>query len=90
MCKYIVITNMLTKKITQLGNSAAIVLPKDILAMMNIGIGDEVELTMNEKTLVLKPLSENAKQQLFDTALKQVMIERKELLERLAKGVDEK
>ncbi len=81
---------MLTKKITQLGNSAAIVLPKDILAMMNIGIGDEVELSMNEKSLVIKPISEKARQELFQSSLKQVMVERKELLERLAKGVDEK
>jgi putative addiction module antidote len=81
---------MLTKKITQLGNSAAIVLPKDILALMNIGIGDEVELSLNDKTLVVKPLTEKARQELFDSALKTVMTERKELLERLAKGVDEK
>ena len=81
---------MLTKKITQLGNSAAIVLPKDILAMMNIGIGDEVELSMNEKSLVVKPISEKARQELFQSSLIQVMVERKELLERLAKGVDEK
>ncbi len=65
-------------------------LPKDILAMMNLGIGDEVEIKMVEKTLIVKPLSENAKQELFETALRQVMIERKSMLETLAKGVDEK
>ena len=81
---------MLTKKITQLGNSAAIVIPKDILALMNLGIGDEVEIKMVEKTLVVKPLSENARQELFETALRQVMTERKSMLETLAKGVDEK
>jgi putative addiction module antidote len=83
-------TIMLTKKITQLGNSGAIVLPKDILAMMNIGIGDEVELSMNEKSLIMRPLSENTRRELFQSSLNQVMIERKELLKRLAKGVDEK
>jgi putative addiction module antidote len=81
---------MLTKKITSLGNSAAIVLPKDILALMGLGIGDEVELSINEKSLVVKPLSEKARQELFETALRTVMVERKELLENLAKGVDEK
>jgi putative addiction module antidote len=81
---------MLTKKITQLGNSAAIVLPKDILALMNLSIGDEVELSLNDKTLLIKPLTEKARQELFEPALKTVMVERKELLERLAKGVDEK
>ncbi len=81
---------MLTKKVTALGNSAAIVLPKDILAMMNIGIGDEVELSMVDKSLVVKPLTEKARQELFQSALQTVMVERKELLERLAKGVDEK
>jgi putative addiction module antidote len=81
---------MLTKKVTQLGNSAAIVLPKDILAMMNIGIGDEVELSLVDKSLVVKPLTEKARQELFQIALQSVMVERKDLLERLAKGVDEK
>lgn len=81
---------MLTKKITQLGNSAAIVLPKDILALMNLGIGDEVEIKLVDKSLVVKPLSENARQELFETALRKVMLERKSMLENLAKGVDEK
>ena len=81
---------MLTKKITALGNSAAIVLPKDILALMNVGIGDEVELSMVDKSLVVKPLTEKARQELFESALKTVMVERKDLLERLAKGVGEK
>ena len=80
---------MLTKKITSLGNSAAIVLPKDILALMNLGIGDEVELTLVDKSLMLRPLSEKARQELFETTLEDVMIKRKSLLENLAKGVDE-
>lgn len=81
---------MLTKKITQLGNSAAIVLPKDILALMNLGIGDEVEIKLVEKTIYIKPISETAKQDLFETALRLVMTERKSMLETLAKGVDER
>jgi putative addiction module antidote len=80
---------MLTKKITQLGNSAAIVLPKDILALMNIGIGDEVELTMIDKTLVVKSISEKERQEIIKNAADKVFLRRKSMLEHLAKGVGE-
>ncbi len=80
---------MLTKKITQLGNSAAIVLPKDILALMNIGIGDEVELTMMDKTLVVKSISEKERQEIIKNAADKVFLRRKSMLEHLAKGVGE-
>jgi putative addiction module antidote len=80
---------MLTKKITQLGNSAAIVLPKDILALMNIGIGDEVELTMIDKTLVVKSISEKERQEIVKNAADKVFLRRKSMLEHLAKGVGE-
>jgi putative addiction module antidote len=80
---------MLTKKITQLGNSAAIVLPKDILALMNIGIGDEVELTMMDKTLVVKSISEKERQEIIKNAADKVFLRRKSMLQHLAKGVGE-
>ena len=80
---------MLTKKITQLGNSAAIVLPKDILAMMNLGIGDEVELSLIDKTLTVKPLSEKERQHKVKQAANKVFERRKSMLEFLAKGADE-
>jgi antitoxin component of MazEF toxin-antitoxin module len=80
---------MLTKKITQLGNSAAIVLPKDILALMNIGIGDEVELSMMDKTLVIKSISEKERQEIIKNAADKVFLRRKSMLEHLAKGVGE-
>ncbi len=80
---------MLTKKITQLGNSAAIVLPKDILAMMNIGIGDEVELSLVDKSLTLRPLTETARKELVNKAADEVFKRRKTMLEFLAKGADE-
>jgi putative addiction module antidote len=79
---------MLTKKITSLGNSAAVVLPKDVLQMMNVQIGDEVELKLIDRTLVLRPVSEKAREELVDAAIDEVFSRRKVLLEKLAKGVD--
>lgn len=79
---------MLTKKITSLGNSAAVVLPKDILQMMNVQIGDEVELKLIDRTLVLRPVLEKARQELVDAAIDEVFARRKVLLEKLAEGVD--
>jgi putative addiction module antidote len=80
---------MLTKKITQLGNSAAIVLPKDILALMNLGIGDEVEISLIDKTLTVKALSEKERQEKVKKAADKVFERRKSMLEFLAKGADE-
>jgi antitoxin component of MazEF toxin-antitoxin module len=80
---------MLTKKITQLGNSAAIVLPKDILGLMDLVIGDEVELTMMDKTLVVKSISEKNRQEIIKNAADKVFERRKSMLEHLAKGADE-
>lgn len=80
---------MLTKKITQLGNSAAIVLPKDILALMNLGIGDEVEIALIDKTLTVKSLSEKERQEKVKKAADKVFERRKSMLEFLAKGADE-
>jgi putative addiction module antidote len=79
---------MLTKKITSLGNSAAVVLPKDVLQMMNVQIGDEVELKLIDRTLVLRPVSEKAREELVDAAIDEVFAQRKILLEKLAEGAD--
>jgi putative addiction module antidote len=79
---------MLTKKITTLGNSAAVVLPKDVLQMMNLQIGDEVELKLIDRTLVLRPVSEKAREELVNEAIDEVFARRKILLEKLAEGVD--
>jgi putative addiction module antidote len=79
---------MLTKKITTLGNSAAVVLPKDVLQMMNVQIGDEVELKLIDRTLVLRPISEKAREELVDAAIDGVFVRRRVLLEKLAQGVD--
>jgi putative addiction module antidote len=80
---------MLTKKITSLGNSAAIVLPKDILALMNLGIGDEVEISLIDKTLIVKSLSEKERQEKVKKAADKVFARRRSMLEHLAKGTDE-
>ena len=46
------------KKITTSGNSAALVLPREFLSQMGVKVGDELELTMIDRTLVARPVSE--------------------------------
>lgn len=64
-------------------------LPKDILALMNLSIGDEVEISLIDKTLMVKSLSEKERQEKVKKAADNVFERRKSMLEFLAKGADE-
>ena len=46
------------KKITTAGNSAALVLSQDVLGLMGVSVGDEVDVTLVDRTLVVRPVDE--------------------------------
>jgi antitoxin component of MazEF toxin-antitoxin module len=50
---------MLKKKIMTLVNSAAVVLPKDILKLPDFQAGDEIEMKVEDKSITLRPVSES-------------------------------
>jgi hypothetical protein len=56
---------------------------------MNLGIGDEVEISLIDKTLTVKALSEKERQEKVKKAADKVFERRKSMLEFLAKGADE-
>jgi putative addiction module antidote len=46
---------MITLKLTQVGNSTGLVLPKELLAKLGLAKGDKVFVTESQEGLVLSP-----------------------------------
>ena len=72
------------KKITASGNSAALVVPREFLAQMGVKVGDEVELTMKDRTLVVRPVAQVARDEKVQAAADDVFRRRRSALKRLA------
>ncbi|MEA2205497.1 MAG: hypothetical protein QOE77_2273 [Blastocatellia bacterium] len=77
---------MLRKKISSVGNSAAIVLSRDVLKLMNLEIGDEVELSVLDRALVVRSAAEAERNERIRQIADRVFMRRKGLLARLAEG----
>jgi antitoxin component of MazEF toxin-antitoxin module len=76
----------LRKKVTAVGNSAAIVLSRDLLQLLDLEIGTEVELSVTDKTLVVRSVREAERAERVKAAADRVFERRRGLLERLAEG----
>jgi putative addiction module antidote len=70
-------------KITKIGNSAGIILSKDVLAALNARIGDEVSLTMTDDGVTLTPVDPEFEEEM--RLARQIMRERVKVLRELAK-----
>ena len=46
------------ERIIAVGESAALILPKDVLDKLGIAVGEEVELSLIDRTLIVQPLAE--------------------------------
>jgi len=51
----------MTSKISKWGNSAAIRLPKELMAGLELGVGDEVEMVREDRTILIRPLYDRKK-----------------------------
>ncbi len=75
---------MTTLKLTQVGNSVGLILPKEILAKLNLGKGDTVYLTeVADGGMKLSPYDEDFGQQM--DAARLIMKKRRGVLRELAK-----
>ena len=74
------------RRISTSGNSAALVLSQDVLGLMGIAVGDEVDISLVDRTLVVRPVSEEVREQRVAEAVDQVFSRRRSLLRRLAEG----
>ena len=70
-------------KITKIGNSAGIVLPKDVLAHLDRQVGDELTLVLKPNGIELVGGEPDFEEQM--AAARKVMAERKRALRELAK-----
>jgi putative addiction module antidote len=71
-----------TTKIIAIGNSAGIILPKEILARLNVAKGDSVFITEGPHGIRLVPFDEDFATQM--EAAREVMRENRDVLKRLA------
>jgi putative addiction module antidote len=73
-------------KIIKVGNSAGVILPKDVLARLRVGQGDKVDLVDNgEDGLELRRHDEDSEFSNQMAAAREVMERRKRALRELAK-----
>lgn len=70
-------------KITKIGNSAGIVLPKDVLAHLGRGVGDTVALVLTPNGIELVAAEPDFEDQM--AVAREVMARRKRALQELAK-----
>ena len=69
-------------KVTQIGNSVGIVLPKELLAKLRVGKGDTITVTETPDGLKLTPWDEEKQRQL--DAAERVMRKNRNMLRKLA------
>ena len=74
---------MATLKLTQIGNSVGVILPKEVLARLKLGKGDTLYLTDAANGVMLTPYSAEFETQM--TAARSVMKKRRNVLRELAK-----
>jgi antitoxin component of MazEF toxin-antitoxin module len=79
---------MSRERITAVGESAALLLPKDVLDKLGIAIGDEVELSLVDRTLILQPLDEADRARKLAAVTKTVFERRQSAYTRLAQGAE--
>jgi putative addiction module antidote len=74
---------MTALKLTQIGNSVGLILPKEVLARLKLGKGDTVFATDAANGVMLTPYSPEFEAQM--TAARKVMKKRRAVLRELAK-----
>jgi len=77
---------MSRERLTAVGDSAAVILPKEALEQLGIAIGDEVELSLLDRTLLLQPIDEADRAHQLATLTKSVFARRQDAYARLAQG----
>ena len=72
-----------TLKITRIGNSAGVVLPKEVLAHLNAQVGEALSLVTTPRGIELSPAEPDFEAQM--AAAREVMARRRRALQELAK-----
>jgi antitoxin component of MazEF toxin-antitoxin module len=81
---------MSRERMTTVGESAALLLPKDILDKLGIAIGNEVEISLIDRPLTLQPLAEADRAQQFAALTKMVSERRQSAYTRLVQRPEQR
>ncbi|MBZ9872643.1 AbrB/MazE/SpoVT family DNA-binding domain-containing protein [Mesorhizobium sp. BR1-1-9] len=68
--------------IRKIGNSEGVILPKELLARLNLKAGDQLQVLETDKDIVLKPVDDSFERQM--EAARKVMDKYKVALQKLA------
>ena len=79
---------MSRKRITASENPTTLLLPQELLDTLGVDDGDEIDVSVVDRTLILRPLDEAERAQKIETATKSVFDRRKTAYEELAKGTE--
>lgn len=79
---------MSRKRITSDERSATLELSQEILDALGVAVGDEVDLSVVDRTLILRPLDEMERAHAIEAATKATFERRQSAYEELAKGAD--
>lgn len=74
---------MFSLKLTQIGNSVGVVLPKELLARLHVGKGDTIYATESPDGIRITPFDPEFEKQM--DAARQIMKSRRNVLRELAK-----
>jgi len=79
---------MSRRRIIASGDSPAILLPQDVLDEIGIGIGDEVDVTLVDSSLVLSRVDDAERERMIQESTEAVLERRKSAYKRLAEGAE--
>jgi antitoxin component of MazEF toxin-antitoxin module len=79
---------MSRKRVTAAEDSATLLLPQEILEMIGVQQGDEVEVSVADRTVIVRPLDEAERGRKLAVARESVFQRRASAYEELAKGAE--
>lgn len=74
-------------QIRKIGNSFGLLLTDEILKLMDIRADDEVDITVENRILIISPLNEKEREQKIERAVQSTFKRRKSAYQKLAEGV---
>jgi len=77
---------MSRKRITATEDSATLLLPQEIIDQLGLQQGDEVDVSVVDRTVILRPLDESERAQRLRSVTDSVFESRADAYEELAKG----
>jgi len=78
---------MSRSQIKKIGDSVGLLLTDEILKLLDICADDEVDITVQNRILIMSPLDEKERKQKIENAVQSTFRRRKTAYQRLAEGV---